>query len=344
MEKLFSVLTVLLFSVVACTSQPAATATPVAPTSAAEVAATPTPVPPTNTVPPEPTPTPVPPTSAPTATFAAPTPSHTVEVTKDVEYVKLLAPGAPAQTLDVYAPTGPGPWPVIVLNHAWYQTKDAVVYSGLAKELAGRGFVVFAPSRRSDLATLFEGAEDNGRVFREVQESWACAYRFAREKAADYGGDADQLTVFSHGTSGLQTLFMGDDLQQTWEEFASQHGGPPPQTECLVDGGTAQVDRFVGYAGEFEWYEELQDKHPELWELTSLLHLSDRDPNLRLHLVFGEMGNPANIEQAIEYRQALVDAGYDATLTTLPDEKFQIPFRGPGREALIQIILEEAYR
>jgi hypothetical protein len=137
---------------------------------------------------------------------------------------------------------------------------------------------------------------------------------------------------------------MGDDLQVTWEEFASQRGGPQPQTECLSGGDTAQVDTFVSYAGEFEWYEELKDKDPELWELTSLLHLSDRESSLRLHFVFGEMGNPGNIEEAIEYHQALVDAGYDATLTMLPDEQWQIPFRGPGREALIQIILEEARR
>jgi hypothetical protein len=137
---------------------------------------------------------------------------------------------------------------------------------------------------------------------------------------------------------------MGEDLQQTWEEFASQRGGPPPQSECLVDGGTAQVDTFVGYAGEFEWYEELKDKDPELWELCSLLHLRDRDPSLRLHYVFGEMGNPSNIEEAVEYHQALVNAGYDATLTMLPDEDWQIAFRGPGREALVQIILEEARR
>lgn len=344
MRKLSSLLTVVLISVVGCTSQPAATPTPAAPTSAAKVAATPTPVPPTNSVRPEASPTPVPPTSAPTATFAAPTPNQTVEVTKDVEYLKLLQPDAPVQTLDVYAPTEPGPWPVIVLNHGWYQSKDAVMYSGLAKELAGRGVVVFAPDRRSELATLFEGAENNGMVFREVQESWACAVRFARERAADYGGDPDRLTVFSHGTSGLQSAFMGEDLQQRWEDFASQRGGPPPQTECLVDGGTAQVDTFVGYGGEFEWYEELKDKDPELWELTSLLHLSEWDPRLRLHSVFGEMDSPGNIEEAIEYHQALVNAGYDATLTMLPDEGWWIAFSGPGREALIQIILEEVRR
>jgi hypothetical protein len=137
---------------------------------------------------------------------------------------------------------------------------------------------------------------------------------------------------------------MGDDLEQRWEEFALQRGGPPPQTKCLAGEDTAQVTAFVAYAGEFLWYERMLDIDPELWELASLVALSDRDPGLRLHFVFGEMGNPSHIEEGVDYHQALVSAGYEATLTLLPDEKWQIPFLGPGREALIQIILEEARR
>ena len=161
-----------------------------------------------------------------TPTFIAPTPSHTVDVTKDVEYVNLVPPDAPAQKLDVYAPSDPGPWPVLILNHAWYQSKDAVVYANLAKDLAGRGLVVFVPSRRSVVPTLAEGAKDNGRDFREVQESWACAIRFARQHAAEYGGDPDRLTMFSHGTAGLQVALMGDDMQPAWDALAAKRGGP----------------------------------------------------------------------------------------------------------------------
>jgi hypothetical protein len=290
------------------------------------------------------TPTAVPPTSAPTPTFIAPTPSHTVAVTKDVEYVNLVPPDAPVQMLDVFAPTDPGPWPVLILNHAWYMSKDAFVYSTLAEELAGRGLVVFVPSRRSDLATIAEGAENNGMDFREVQESWACAIRFARNHAAEYGGDPAQITMFSHGTSGLQTALMGDDLQQAWDEFALKRGGPPPQTECLAGEGSAQIDRFVSYAGEHDWYDRLKDTDPELYELTSLLALSPRNPGLRLHLVAGDMANPDHVEGIVEYHEALVNAGHDATLTLLPGEEWQIPLSGPNREALIQIILEEARR
>lgn len=291
-----------------------------------------------------PTPTAVAPISTPTPTFVQPTPAYTVEVTKDVEYVTLLAPDAPVQKLDVYAPTEPGPWPVVVVHHSGYQTKDNPMYSSLAEELAGRGLVVFVPQRRTTCATLFECAENNGAELLEVYESWACAVRFARERAADYGGDAGRITVFGHGSAGLESALMGDDLQQSWEEVVSHRGGPPPQTDCVAGGVSAGADAFVAYGGEYEWYEALRDRDPELWELTSYFALIGRDPSLRVHLVFGELANPSYIERAGKLHEALVDAGYDATLTILPGEKWQIPSSGPQREAFIQVILEEASR
>ena len=291
-----------------------------------------------------PTPTPVAPISTPTSTFVQPTPAYTVEVTKDVEYVTLLEPDAPVQKLDVYAPTEPGPWPVVVVHHGWYQSKDNPMYPSLGEELAGRGVVVFVPQRRSPCATLFECVENNGMELLEVQECWACAVRFARESAADYGGDGGWVTVFGQGSSGLETAFIGDDLQQVWEEVASNRGGPPPQTDCLAGGDSAHVDAFIGYGGNYHFYEDLSESDPDLWELTSPFGLIGRNPSLLIHLVHGGLGNPAYIERAVELREALVNAGYDATQTLLGEAKWQIPSSGPDREALIQMILEVARR
>jgi hypothetical protein len=289
---------------------------------------------------PAPTPTAVEPTS--TSPFAQPTPSYSVEVTEDLEYLKVLQSDEPVQKLDVYAPTEPGPWPVVVLHHGRYQTKDNPLYSSFSEELAGRGLVVFVPQRRTTCHTLFECAENNGAELLEVYESWACAIRFARERAADYGGDPESLVVFGHGSAGLETALMGDDLEQEWEEFASNRGGPLPQTECLAAGGSADAETFVAYGGEYDFYEELKDSDPELWEMTDYFALIGRGPSLRMHLVFGELANPANIEVAGDLHEALVDAGYDATVTILPGEKWEIPWEGPQREALVQAILEEA--
>jgi acetyl esterase/lipase len=267
-----------------------------------------------------------------------------VEVTKDVEYVTLLQPGAPVQKLDVYAPTELGPWPVVVLMHSAYQSKDNAQYTSFGEELAGRGVVVFVPQRRSPCATVMECAQDNGRDIREVHESWACAVRFVRERAADYGGDAGWVTVFGHGGGPLETALMGDDLQQLWEEVASLRGGPPPQTDCLAGGVTAHVDAYVDYNADYKVWEILRDSDPELWELTSPFALIGRNPSLLVHLVQAEKEAPALFERAVEYHEALVNAGYDATLTALGIGEYNIPWSGPEREALIQVILEVAHR
>jgi len=267
-----------------------------------------------------------------------------VEVTKDVEYVALLQPGAPVQKLDVYAPTELGPWPVVVLMHSSYQSKDNATYTSFGEELAGRGVVVFVPQRRSQCATVMEYAQNNGMELREVHESWACAIRFVRERAADFRGDPGQVTVFGHGGTGLETAFIGDDLQQVWEEVASLRGGPPPQTDCLAGGVTAHVDAYVGYNADYKVWEILRDSDPELWELTSPFALIGRNPSLLVHLVQREKDAPTLFERAVEYHEALVDAGYDATLTALGSGEYAIPWSGPAREALIQVILEVAHR
>ena len=312
MKKGFLVLTVVLIAVLGCAPGAAPTSTEVAPTS------------------------------TPTSTFVQPTPSYAVEVTKDIEYLTLLEPDAPVQKVDVYAPTEPGPWPVVVLHHGWYQSKDNTLYTSFAEELAGRGVVAFVPERRSPCSTLLECVEDDGRDLREVQESWACGVRFARGTAADYGGDPGWLTVFGHESSGWEAAFMGDDLQQAWEDLASNRGGPPPQTECLATGDSAHVDAFIGYGGDYEYYERLSESDPDLWALTSPFGLIGRNTSLVVHLVHGGMANPTNIERAVALHEAQVNAGYDSTQTLLGEADWQIPFSGRDREELIQLILEVA--
>lgn len=95
-----------------------------------------------------------------------------------------------------------------------------------------------------------EAVENDGLLFREASEEAACALRFARARAADYGGDPGRLTVVGYstaGAAGIVTALVGDDSQQMWEEFASSRGGPPPQVDCLESGGSAHVDAFVEY-------------------------------------------------------------------------------------------------
>jgi hypothetical protein len=216
------------------------------------------------------------------------------------------------------------------------------MYLGFAEELAGRGVVVFVPDRRSPCSTFFECVEDDGMDLREVQESWACAVRFAREKATDHGGDPGWLTVYGDESSGLESALMGDDVQQAWDEVASNRGGPPAQTECLTVERSAHVDAFIGYGGNYRFYEKISESDPDLWALTSPFGLIGRNPGLVVHLIHGGMGNPTNIQRAEELHEELVNAGYDATQMLLGEARWRIPASGPDREELIQVILEVA--
>jgi hypothetical protein len=280
--------------------------------------------------------------ATPTVPFAAPTPSYTVEVTRDIEYLTLLETGAPVQKLDVYAPTEPGLWPVVVVMHAFFQSKENSAYTSFAEDLAGRGVVVFVPESRSPCSTLSDCAKDNGRDFREIEESQVCAVRFARARAADYRGDTRRITVFGHESSGLQTAFLGDDMQQAWDEFASNRGGPPPQTGCLAVEDSAHVDAYIGFYGDYDFYERLKESDPDLWELTSFFGVIGRNPGLQVYLLQGGMANPSFIERSVLLHQALVDAGYDARQMLLGEAREAIPWSGADRETLIQLILEVA--
>jgi acetyl esterase/lipase len=329
MKKLFFVLSVLLIVLMGCTSQPASTPTPIPPTSAPQ---------------PTSTPVPIPPTSAPTSTPVPPAAAYTVEVTKDVAYTRPLQPDVPAQKLDVYAPTEPGPWPVVVVLHAYYCTKETLVYATLGKELAGRGAVVFVPTWSS--SPSLEATKNNGLLFREASEELSCAVRYARAKATDYGGNPEWVTIFGHAggqAAEIVQALAGDD-SPAWEEFASSRGGPPPQVECVVTGVPAQADAFVEYAGLYTVIEFLKEQDPGLWELCSPWANIGKNPGLVVRLVHGELDQVTSVEKVTQFHEALVGAGYDATLTLVKEGQTQVPWSGPDREELIQVIMEAAQR
>jgi len=92
--------------------------------------------------------------------------------------------------------------------------------------------------------------------------------------------------------------------------------------------------------GEVEF---LAEDDPELWELVSPLANMGKNPSVLIHLVHGEQDQVVSLDKAVQFHQALVDAGYDATLTVV-DAEHQVPWAGPAREALIQAIMDAASR
>ncbi len=103
------------------------------------------------------------------------------------------------QEVLVFAPDAEGSWPVTIAMHGI--GGNAQDMAEIASRLAGEGFVVFAPTYRSDMTTQ-QGVID---AVRDAE----CGYRFARTIAADHGGDLDEPVTFVGWSLGASTVLEG---------------------------------------------------------------------------------------------------------------------------------------
>jgi dienelactone hydrolase len=318
MKQFSLVLAMTLIALVGCTSEPASITTPVPPTI-----------------------TPIPPTNTPEPSVTASALAYTVQVAKDLEYTRSLQPDVQAQKLDVYAPEQLGLWPVVIFVPGYGANKDTVADVLYGKELAGRGAVVFLPNWRGSMAR--ESAKKNGVRWREALEELACAIRFARARAADYGGDPGWVTVVggrSVGESLVQALV--GDASEAWNQFAAARGGPLPQAECVASEASAEVDVYVAWAEAPTEMDFLKDLDPELWQLCSPQASFGQNMDLRVHFLRGAQDQRVSLETITAFQQAMKAAGYDVTLTALAEGEDGPPWSGPAFETLIQAILEAA--
>ncbi|MCG2769535.1 MAG: alpha/beta hydrolase [Anaerolineae bacterium] len=290
---------------------------------------TPTPIPPTTTplpltpTPAASTPTFLPPTPIillPTPTLLPPTPTSAaappfpVEVTIDVAYTLPLHADVPGQRLDVYAPAALGPWPVVVFVHGYRACKEG--HEKLSRAIARQGAVVYTIEWRIRLPVV--AVNEDGKGFREMHETVACAIRFARATAAQYGGNPARVTLvgFSAGAwIGGYLALLGDGVDQLWREFELERGGPPQQVECLESGSSAVVDAFVGIGGAYDSSESLKTEDPELWEVCSIDAHLGKNPDLLVRLLHGEWDDTVTVEASVMFDSALTEVGYDSELT-----------------------------
>jgi len=306
-------LTLVLLLLVACAA-PVPTPTPIPPTptrvppTSTSAASSPTFIPPTP-IPLPPTPTLLPPT--PTSTAAPPFP---VELTSDVAYTASLQPDVPGQLLDVYAPAVPGSWPVVVFVHGYRACKEG--HEKLSRAIAQQGAVAYTIEWRIRLPVV--AVNEDGKGFREMHETVACAIRFARATAAQYGGNPDRVTLvgFSAGAwIGGYLALVGDGVDQLWQEFELQRGGPPQQVESLVSGSSAHADAFVGIGGAYGLSESLKEEDPELWEVCSIDAHLGKNPDLMIRLLHGEWDDTVPVEASVMFDSTLIEMGYDSELT-----------------------------
>jgi dienelactone hydrolase len=138
-------------------------------------------------------------------------------------------PGGPEGVLatvnaDVYAPVGPGPYPLVQLSHAWPGTLREFPLSGWGERLASRGFVVIVSDRRagSSLAatpTLDQpvdvidlsaqvNSEDILRVLR-----WAIAQNAVPGSPLAGKVDPSRIAIGGHSLGGYLATFAAVKAQ-----------------------------------------------------------------------------------------------------------------------------------
>ena len=106
--------------------------------------------------------------------------------------------------LDVYAPEGAGPFPVVVFLYggAW-DSGERGIYRFLGGALASHGLVVVVPDYRLYPAVRFPSfLQDN-----------AAAVRWTRDTIAHYGGDPATLYVMGHSAGGYNAAMLGLDSE-----------------------------------------------------------------------------------------------------------------------------------
>ena len=172
-------------------------------------------------------------------TTPTPRPTPTVVVTPNVAYESanpVLVPG----TLDVYAPTRVGPWPVVVMFHGAPGSSPEIdrAYLGAhARQVADLGFVVFNASWGHVPASDGSEAPDADGL-RAVQSQAACAVEFARAKASEFGGDPATMIVFGHSGGAHAAAMVAFNR-------------PEPTVGCLGGATLGTIDALVTWEGNW---------------------------------------------------------------------------------------------
>jgi acetyl esterase/lipase len=228
--------------------------------------------------------------------------------------------------LDVYAPSEPGEWPVVIAYHGGLGTPKEVM-GRLARSVASYGAVVFVPTWRTTVSPILQqGAEDA-----------ACAIRFARKYAVEYGGVPDRVIGAGHSAGAWVAALMG----LIGDDFAG---------DCLVEGGSGYLDGIVALEGPYNLTSfsksmfSFQLASPEFWEkMSPVLYPAQITPRegVEYHIFASDSLPPSKREDTDAFFSALQDAGYSAQLTVLhniPHPEFDKPL-----PETVQAILDMAW-
>ena len=135
-----------------------------------------------------------------TTTTASP-PEDEVTVIEDVTFLEM---DGHEYLVDVYIPTGEGPWPVVVSFHGMAAgLKDHSFVTVVAEAAAEAGMVAFVPNW---VAEFPDPSNLNAEFIGSTRPVYACALAFAQQEAAAYGGDPNHTVTYGYSAGVAPAL------------------------------------------------------------------------------------------------------------------------------------------
>ena len=154
-----------------------------------------------------------------------------VPVTETTSIVYMTVDGADL-LMDVFAPEGEGPWPVVVSFHGCCgdpEGKDIPPTVSVAEAAAAQGMLVFTPTW-----LRFDDIPLTSATPVEAADRAACAVALAQQLAPEYGGDPTRTVV--DGFSAGATAVLG---------LASDGPRSEPVAGCATNGLPTPATGFV---------------------------------------------------------------------------------------------------
>ncbi|MBI2763984.1 MAG: alpha/beta hydrolase [Chloroflexi bacterium] len=217
-------------------------------------------------------------------------------------------------SVDIFYPRTGGPWPVVVAVPGGPGGPGIRSYlADFALQVAGQGAVVFVADYR-------ESPEWGGGSPATYQDI-ACAIRFARARASEYGGDGSRVTLAAHSLGP----FFASTAALSGDSFEPQPG------TCLATEGSTKPDAFIGIAGIYaqtgvtpgfldSFFGGSQVEAPAAWAAGDPFAVVRESSANRIpvRLIHGEFDGNVTPQSSREFQLALEAAGFDSQLTLIP--------------------------
>jgi acetyl esterase/lipase len=253
------------------------------------------------------------------------------------------------QVLDIYLPETPSdkPLPLMIWIHggAWMggsQANPPVMY------LLKRGFAVASIQYRFSKDAIWPA------------QSYDCkaAIRFLRANAKKYNLDADRFAVGGDSAGGHLAAFIGTsgDVKEMEGDLGNTNVSSRVQavvdwfgpTDVLVMGEQAGPNSMIKH-NDANAPEGLllggpaQEKKELAKTLNPLTYIDKHDPPFLI--MHGDNDTLVPLGQSIILAKALIDAGVEVTMKTIPGAGHEDPkFRSPENQRLIESFLNQALK